>query len=612
MSRRILTRTLLLTAGIATLPGCGGLRSVDRAVDDLIILRARELGPSSATPQTQFSDPADDASKPSSAKIPQTENPDAERLRFDPADANDDLSARLDRYASIANAPDATPLDLEGALSRALVGSRALRNAEEQYVLSAISVLLARREFTPRLFNNTDVNIAGDGANGRIDSALTVLNELGVTRNLRSGGRVAASWVAELTEDLRTAASDRTSTASSLVLSGEIPLLRGFGRVARENEIQAERNLVYAARTFERFRRTLLVDVASDYFNLLLAQAAIANQERQLESFRALEAQTAARVEAGRLEEFQRALAANQVLSASAVLASLRESYILQLDRFKLRLDIPIEEPVRILPVDFDIPAPRISVADATRAALDYRLDLQTTRDQIEDAQREIDVARNQLKANLDLTGRVELPTDTSDRQGTANFDPEDLNYSAGFRFSLPLDRDDERLRLRQSQIELEQSRRSYTLARDNVVIDARSSVRSIDLARFQLELAERQVGLNERRVLAQELNIDEIEPQELVDTQNELLEAENDRDQALTNLRTAILDYLLATGQMRVDAEGRFEPLTGLEITRSPQDTTEDEPAEEEPAEEEPVESKPAQDSAENSGELGNSDSDS
>lgn len=557
----------LLTASL--LPACSpGLDRIDRRVDELVLLRARDLGDDTPAPSREHGQT--EKAPESATRAPETANPDADELLFEPADEAHDVTERLRTYAEAHEARGARELDLEGALEVALTSSRELRSAEEDYILSAISLLLARREFSPRLFNTTDLSLSGQGDDGRVDSTLRIMNELGVTRNLRSGGRVAASWVASLTEDLRSAASDRTSNASSLVLSGDIPLLRGFGRVAREGEIQAERDVVYAARTFERFRRSLLVDIATDYFNLLQSQASIANQVRQLRSFEALERQTAARVDAGRLEEFELSIAANQVLSARAQLASLRENYTLALDRFKVRLGLPLEAPVRVLPVVFDVPAPGATVDDATRWALDYRLDLQTTRDRMGDARRGVDVARNELRPDLDLRGSVTVPTDTDERQGNLGPDPEDLSYEAGIRLSLPLDRDDERLRLRRAQIDLERSRRSYTLARDNVVLGARASVRSIDLARFQLELAERQVVVNKRRVLGQQLNIDEIEPQTLVDTQNELLNAENARDQALTNLRVAVLNYLLTTGQMRVDQEGRFDPLSGLVIRRS------------------------------------------
>ena len=55
--------------------------------------------------------------------------------------------------------------------------------------------------------------------------------------------------------------------------------------------------------------------------------------------------------------------------------------------------------------------------------------------------------------------------------------------------------------------------------------------------------------------------------PQERVDTQNALLSAENARDQAEADLRVAILNYLLSTGQMRVTETGAISPIDGLEL---------------------------------------------
>lgn len=563
--------------------GCRGsesLRKVDRRVEDLIRTRSGDLSrtaEATAYEDTVWTtDPSAMRATRIDERLPETNDPDAEDLSYEPSLGTAESEAlavadRLEQYAGLitASPEGARRLDLIGALGVALNSSRELEIAREDYILAAIQTLLARRVFTPRLFNDVSADFVGDGDDGRFDQTLELMNELGVTRNLESGGRVAASWIVRSTEDLRTGVQESTS-ASELVLSGSIPLLRGAGRVARENVIQAERDLVYAARSFERFRRQLLVSIASDYFGLLESQASIRNQERQLASFRALAEQTRARVDAGRLEDFQVAIAANQVLQAQASLANLRESYILALDAFKIRLGIPLGEPTIIEPVVIDIPAPRATLAAAVDAALAYRLDLQTTRDQIGDAVRGVENAENGLLPDLGLDASVSLPTDNEPpgRRGL-QLEPEELRYNIGLTLGLPLDRDDERLAVRQSQISLERARRTYSLARDNTVLDARRAVRNIDLARFQLRLAEEQVRINERRVLGQQLNIDEIEPQTLVDTQNDLIAAENARDAAVTDLRVAILNYLLDTGQMRVGDDGTLVPLSGLVIRR-------------------------------------------
>jgi hypothetical protein len=92
------------------------------------------------------------------------------------------------------------------------------------------------------------------------------------------------------------------------------------------------------------------------------------------------------------------------------------------------------------------------------------------------------------------------------------------------------------------------------------VIVAARSSIRNIDLAKFQLRLAEQQVEINERRL--EDLNLrDTTNPQQVVDAELDLVAARNDVAQSRTNLRNNILGYLLDTGQLRVAADGMLIP---------------------------------------------------
>jgi outer membrane protein TolC len=130
---------------------------------------------------------------------------------------------------------------------------------------------------------------------------------------------------------------------------------------------------------------------------------------------------------------------------------------------------------------------------------------------------------------------------------------------------SLPLDREQERLRLRSAIIGAQSQARAVDEARDNVVVSVRSAVRGIDLARFRLRLAEQQVEINKRRLEEQNLKIDTVNPRDIVDSENELLDAENARDQAKTDLRNSVLNYLLESDQLRVNRDGTFQPLPGM-----------------------------------------------
>lgn len=571
----------------ATMTGCGsGLSQLDRKVDDLVRSRGELLALNRAptsTPTAPGTLPVrsgDDSPQAAptatqTATEPATDNPTPDALTFQPADPTRDVASRLDAYAAESTGQEVngvappqsntTELDLTAAFRIAQTTGREYLSSEEDYLFAAIRLLIERNRWGPRLFNDTSLVLDGDGDDGRYETALSVINDLRVSQRLPYGGTVEASWVARAANQLREQVGRDATSSSALVLSGNIPLLRGFGDIAREDLIQSERSLVYAARSFERFRRQYLVAIANDYFDLVQTQQEVANQQRQLESLRALRDSTKARVEAGRIPAFQQSIAETNVLSAVAALANLRERYILQLDQFKVRLGLLIEAPVAIKPIDLEIPEPDISPAEATQIALRYRLDLQTALDRIDDARRGVENSRNGLLPDLNLAGEIALPSDPRDGTSLGDPSPRDTDYSASITLGAPLDREEERLRLRESLLRLDQIQRSYDEARDQTIVTVRSALRSVDLARFQLTLAEQQVEINKRRVEELFLKIDQVDPQSVVDSQNDLLEAENRRDRARTGLRSAILNYLLQTDTLRVAADGTFQALPGM-----------------------------------------------
>jgi len=515
------------------------------------------------------------------AKEPGTINPAASDMRFTPADDSRDAARKLELLdrASLGEPGSGDPdsaswqtLDFSGVLRTADGSSREILSAQEQYISQAIRLLVERHRWSPRLANDTSVVLIGTSDQGNYQHALDIINTLKVTQLLPYGGEVEARWLWAATEQLRRQSTSRYTQSSELVFSGSIPLLRGAGMIAQEDLIQAERNLVYEARTFERFRRQFLVQVATDYFEILLTQDGIKNAESQLESLRGLAVSTKARVDAGRTNPFEYNLTVNEVLQREASLAGLRERYILQVDRFKVRLGLPVDRPLVITSGELDLPEPEVTLNEAASLALLYRLDLQNQHDQLDDARRAVKNAQNALLPDLNLSGAVGIPTNPTSREGGVVFQPDSLNYTAALTFGLPLDRKIEALNLRQSLISLEQQTRQYEQARDEVVVNVRAAVRGIELSRVQLTLAEQGVVIAQKRLEEQEVKSDLVEPQKIVDSNNALVEAKNSRDRSRTNLRLAVLAYLLATDQLRVSPEGQLIPLEGMQRPGTPQ----------------------------------------
>jgi outer membrane protein TolC len=570
---------IVIAAGAMTLAaGCNrGMDGIDRRL-------AKVLGESAAraslntAPRIQASTGGPQRERSRYETNPATTNPAAEDLSYAELDRGEPgtaevvegLNDRLRNYALTAGgigADNVVQLSLTDAFRLAQRQGREYLSAEEDYIFSAIRLLTERHRWGPRLFADSNVSVGGDGDEGRFDNAMSVVNTLRATHRLPYGGEAEARWVWNATEKLRSSVTGQYQQSSALVLDASIPLLRGAGMVAREDIIQAERDLVYAARDFEGFRREYFVSIAQDYFQLIQSVTGLQNRLLQLESLKLLVLQKEAFYEAGRVDEFDVNEARNNLLTTRSSLASTREQYTLQVDRFKLRLGIPIEQPVQLIGARIQIAEPSTTIELATESALSYRLDLQNRRDQFTDSERGVLTARNQLLPDLNFTGEVRLPTDPDVSEGGLAIDPDEASWSTGLLLSIPLDRRIERLQLRQALIRLEQSRRTLDEFTDNVVLDARRRVREIDLSRFRLELAEASVKINERRQAEQLLKADEVDTRDRLQTETDLLDAKNERDQALTDLRIAILNYLDAVGQLRVSPDGIIDPLPGMTV---------------------------------------------
>lgn len=555
-------------AGLAlAIGGCArGMDDIDRRTQRLLSMtseRVRAGTPGDRTPPTEVS-----AGRETRSKSPDTTNPAAPELSYSVADEARDVSARLDAYVAQSQPADAATalvLNLDTTLKIAQTSAAEYLAAEEDYIFAALRLLVERHLWGPRLFNDTSVTVSGQGTDGSFQSALRVLNELRVTQRLPYGGSVEAAWLWQATEQLREQSSGSYTQSSALALSGNVPLLRGAGWVAQESLIQAERDLVYQARRFEDFRRSFLVRVAREYFALVEAQKRLRNQEARVKLLEQITAGETARYEAGRIAEFRRNVAQNNLLSAQASLAGQREQFIVDAEQFKIRLGLPSGTPALIVEQELDLPEPEVGLDRAVALAMEYRLDLQNLRDQLDDRRRGLANARNALLPEADVTASVSMPTDPRDRVGGLSFSPGDVNYSAGITFGLPLDREAERVALRQQSIALQRAVREYDRTRDEIAVEVRQSVRRIDLARFQLNIAEQQVEINRRRVLETDLKADEVETQFKVDAANALQDAENERDRTRTALRNAVLDYLRQSGQLRVGRDGQFERLPGM-----------------------------------------------
>ncbi|QDV33994.1 TolC family protein [Tautonia plasticadhaerens] len=141
-----------------------------------------------------------------------------------------------------------------------------------------------------------------------------------------------------------------------------------------------------------------------------------------------------------------------------------------------------------------------LSVDRAIQIALANRLDLMNAKGQVTDAWRNVEVAANALKADLNLRYSGTLATDPG-FDGIFRFDASASNHLFGLEYDAPLTRRLERNAYRASQITYQRARRAYMLTRDEVARQIRLDLRNLALTRRQFDIARESLLISARQL---------------------------------------------------------------------------------------------------------------
>lgn len=544
------------------------MRAIDRKTLDLLAARTEGINADVVPRWPRPEVPEGNAGPifgPDPVKL-RTTNPLAEEMPF--TVKKEDPEQIIRRVTTSDQPANARLFDLDDAVAYAIANGREYQTAAETYVLVALQLLIEQHRWGPRFFDDVTTNVNTVGDDGVFAATTSVLNDFSVRQRLPYGGEVSASLLASAVWNLTEAAGGDDVQSADILLQANLPLLRGAGLAAREELIQRERDVIYAAREFERFRRRYVFDIATDFLSLVVEKQAIDNAQRQVLALERAEARELALFQAGRRTGYDVGLAAQSTLFARNSLAAQIEIYRLSVDRFKVRIGMPTEEPLAIDADALGIPTPQTDMDRAVAIGLANRLDLQNERDRISDAMRRVDIARNNLLPDLNLTGSVNVPTDPDRRRAGLAFDPGYTSASAGATLGIPLDREIERARLREAQILLEQAGRRYSEQRDTVVVNIRDAVRQIDRALFSIRLQEENVRIARLRQASIDAAPDRVSARDRTEAIDDQLRAEDGLIRAQRDLQVAVLGYLLTTDQLRVDSRGEIIPLQGMTIT--------------------------------------------
>ena len=466
-------------------------------------------------------------------------------------------------------------LCLEDALDIAVHHNRQYQNEREILYLEALSLTLSRHRFTP-IFSaggasdyqetRTEEEIAAGVDELITERQVNLSGQVGASMLLKAGGRIAADFT---TDFLRYLAGDgRLPTSSVLVGTLSQPLLRGAGyKVAMENLTQAERNLLYSLREFTRFRQEFTVEVVAEYYRVLQDRDRVRNAWQAYQNFQANVKRETARYEEGLARKADLAELQESELTNEQDWISAFRNYRESLDRFKITLGLTTNAPIILDDEELSLLAidemhTTMNPNEAVEVALTTRLDLQTVSDQVEDAQRRIEVVANGLLPDMDLviSGQFE------NREGATRLDLDFAQYSwsAGLAVDLPLDRKSERNAYRETLIQYKRARRTRENLMDQVRLDIQNGWRNLEQAKRDYEISQIRVELSRSRVREQELlsEIGEGGGFELVRAQEALTASQNQLTSALINHTIIRLSFWRDLGLLYISkVPGKYIP---------------------------------------------------
>jgi len=464
------------------------------------------------------------------------------------------LRSRLEEDPSLE-----VELDLPGSLDVAAENSRDFQSRKERLYLVSLSLTAVRDDYLFNFTGSNDDTVSGVGDDS---GSLSIRNDLFASRNTEAGGRVVASFVNTFLKDIVQGGS--FNGASVLGLTFTQPLMRGFGkRIAREPLTQAERNVIYEMRSYERYRATFSVQIVSEYLRLLQSIQDLENVEANLESTRKDRERVESLVEASELTPVDLDRARQSEFIAEDRLNNAKADLEASFDSFKLTLGLPTEASITLDPTELErlqaVTVTPIELAETTAVglALLRRYDYRTVVDDVEDAARGVIVAEDALRSALDFSSAVSVPTDPGN---PLKFDWSQVGWSAGFNLDFALDRLPERNAYRSSLISLDVAMRNREQLEDGIKSDVRDAIRTINRSytsyQIQDEATRQAVVRRDRAELFLEAGRGNY--LDLVDAQDDLLTNQI----ALTG---ATVNYALARLRLVRDLEGLILEPQGL-----------------------------------------------
>jgi outer membrane protein TolC len=444
-------------------------------------------------------------------------------------------------------------LTLDAVLEIAANNSREYQTEKEKVFRAALQLDLVMYDFGIQLDSLAiDSTLIENRGSENTRRGFENSASIGIQKRFLSGASFRSSLVFDLVQLLK------SKSASSLGLvsdtSVNIPLLRGSGKeIVGEPLTAAERSVEYALADFDFYRRNFVVNIAREFYNVLQTRDQIQNAKDNYNNLRKSTQRVSAIAESGRIPENQVDQSRQDEYRAELRLIDAKSRYEDNLDRLKISMGIPVDAKLELEQMELERLAKTFSVPEDPlwekgqnelfKLAFKSREDVQTFYRRVEDAYRKVNIAKDAMRAEFTIGGKVNAGSGRS----LSSADSQDSmpNFNQGLfqgllHIDLPIDRRKESKVLRESIINLQQSIREYERKSDDLKSSIRGIVREIERVLANYEIQKNSLELAKRRVERANLLLEagRIEVRDLLEAQEAYVSSQNSLTQAVVDYR--------------------------------------------------------------------------
>ncbi|WP_182869331.1 TolC family protein [Rhodopirellula sp. JC639] len=245
---------------------------------------------------------------------------------------------------------DAPRLTLPMITELASLNNRAIQTQKERLYRAALVLSGQRYEYVlrpTRRGNGSGVTYTHVRLDSTTRDALVIPTETSVTKTTAIAGQFLASFANSVVLTFNGPQGFAADIGSDLVFDFQQTIFQRD--VVFEGLTRAERNVVYEARDLIRAQRALFVDLASDYYQLLLTYRAIEiSSQDYFSNLRAFLQGRAEYLQAGRIPRVQVDQFEQNALDSRSSLVRSCNTLETALDRLKLSIGLPPEMPLNL------------------------------------------------------------------------------------------------------------------------------------------------------------------------------------------------------------------------------------------------------------------------